>query len=154
MKKIPIADNALPLNIAVYGTLKQGHGNHGLLTGERWEFYERNSLEHDYKPAEFLGVHRIHGYGLYSAWIPFAVPTEGRSIAVEVYRVVEPGMLSLLDRLEGHPRNYTRTHARTESGMQVQVYCRAKLKWETFGPYQEWPPSQDDWENHKAKVRL
>lgn len=81
--------------IAVYGTLKNGRGNHHLLAG-----------------CEFLG----HGttldkYPLLAEGCPFLIDDEnnpdGKHVVVEVYRV-DAIALRDIDRLEGHPDWYIR----------------------------------------------
>lgn len=79
--------------IAVYGTLKEGRGNHGLLKG-----------------CELLG----HGttrdaYPLLTESCPYLIDEQGvgHNVVVEVYRV-DAIALRDIDRLEGHPNWYVR----------------------------------------------
>ena len=79
--------------VAVYGTLKQGRGNHRIL-----------------ETSQYLGDDWVSGFKLYESGIPFAVPTgvpEDR-IKVEVYEVTDPDVMDSLDWLEGHPVHYKR----------------------------------------------
>ena len=78
----------------VYGTLRRGFCNHGVLHG-----------------AAFCGTARTAGaFGLYlDAGIPYLTADEARYPVVgEVYRVHEARMLAALDELEEHPRVYER----------------------------------------------
>jgi len=79
-------------NVAVYGTLKQGYGNHRLLA---------------HVPKHADGT--ISGYRLFQSGIPFLVKddTSDYDVTVEVYQV-DDVTLSSLDRLEGHPSFYCR----------------------------------------------
>ena len=78
--------------VGVYGTLKQGHGNHRLL-----EHVERADVGH------------VSGHRLYQSGIPFLVPdlTSEYDVLVELYDV-DDVTLQRLDSLEGHPRCYCR----------------------------------------------
>ena len=79
------------MKVAVYGTLKKGRGNHGLLS-----------------TSQFLGDGLIHGYDMYSVHggFPCIVPSKsGEGICkVEVYEVNEE-TLARLDMLEGYRVN-------------------------------------------------
>lgn len=88
--------------VAVYGTLRQGHGNHRLL---------------DNDDVEYLGSWRTEN----AAWrmvslggFPAVVPGEG-NISVEVYKVSQP-VLQSLDTLEGYPHLYQKTRLETPHG--------------------------------------
>lgn len=79
--------------VAVYGTLKRGHGNHRLLSN-----------------AKFLGTgHTQNRYPMFGDGIPFLVnkPNVGNWIVVEAYEV-STKELQALDRLEQHPHWYER----------------------------------------------
>ena len=79
-------------NIFVYGTLKQHHGNHGLIRqcGGR-----------------LIGTYRtIPKYCLYESGIPFLWYGTHR-VEGEVYHIPDE-QLTHIDRLEGHPTSYTR----------------------------------------------
>ena len=95
--------------VFVYGTLKKGFGNHGLLQG-----------------AKFIGkAVTTEPYAMYvSGGIPFVTPNEKVSpIKGEVYFVDET-TLSSLDRLEGHPDWYCRreTWVELEDGREVHAW--------------------------------
>lgn len=81
------------VRVAVYGTLKEGYGNHHLL---------------DY--CDLIG----HGttldqYPMVGRGVPFLIDDRGKghNVVVEVY-AVDPETLISLDSLEGHPNNYER----------------------------------------------
>lgn len=81
--------------VFVYGTLKRAHYNHKCL-----------------QESEFIGKARsrdsypmVCSNGIY----PYLIekPGEGHNIRGEVYRI-DPGVLRILDRLEGYPDYYYR----------------------------------------------
>lgn len=78
--------------VAVYGTLKQGWGNHRL-------------LEHVPRHSEGW----VSGHRLYQSGIPFLIADETSeyNVKVEVYKIDDQTLRSL-DRLEGHPSCYCR----------------------------------------------
>lgn len=85
----PLADEPIGA-VAVYGTLRRGQRNHGLLDG-----------------ATFLGTGFIRGalYDVprspYRAYAyPALVELPARRVAVEIYRLTGPELLATLDRLE------------------------------------------------------
>lgn len=77
--------------VAVYGTLKQGHGNHRLIQQDP------------------VSIGYISGHRLYQSGIPFLVKdhTSEYEVQVEIYEV-DDETLQRLDRLEGHPSAYRR----------------------------------------------
>lgn len=94
--------------VAVYGSLKQGNGNHLLLDG-----------------SEFKGVDgTLPEYTMYSMG-GFPCVTEGgsTSIHVEVYEV-EDGVFNRLDRLEGYPSFYNRKEIDTMYGKAWMYYIK------------------------------
>lgn len=107
------------MRVAVYGTLRTGMSNHGLL---------RN--------ATSLGTFTLKGYKLYvmSAstfdTIPFIVPAKEEETTVEVFELPESWeqihkwtqLIENLDLLEDHPNWYTRT-AVTINGAPTWVYA-------------------------------
>lgn len=80
--------------VAVYGTLKQGFGNHRLLTN-----------------ATFIGEGRTKDkYRLCVSGLPYMIRgkhDEGHNVVVELYDC-NPFEMYNLDILEGHPRFYKR----------------------------------------------
>lgn len=72
------------MKIFVYGTLKRGKSNHGLLHGSR-----------------FLGTAVLFEHGIYSLGsYPGVEPMEGKQVVGELFEITE-GTLAVLDRLEG-----------------------------------------------------
>ena len=92
--------------VAVYGSLKQGHGNHRLL-GD----------------SACLGVTRTRPeYTLYNLGAFPAVGLNGNTaVQVEVYKVDED-VFSRLDMLEGYPAFYNRKRIDTEYGESWMYY--------------------------------
>jgi len=93
--------------VAVYGSLRKGLHNHGLL-----------------KDATFLGSERIKGFNMHSLGsFPF-VTTRGATseseITIEVYEVT-PAEFRRLDMLEGYPSFYDRMLVQTSYG-QAWIY--------------------------------
>lgn len=91
-----VVDNQKEKNnlVAVYGTLKIGRGNHGLLS---------NSI--------YMGTARTKDLmRLCVVSLPYLVrgeSEEGKNVLVELY-YVDDSTLASLDRLEGHPVYYKR----------------------------------------------
>lgn len=95
--------------IFVYGTLRKGEGNNGLLKG-----------------STYLGMGvTLPEYEMYNlGHFPGVVDGGLTSIVGEVYEVDEE-TLRRLDRLESHPALYTRTPltlAGDTAGMEVEMY--------------------------------
>lgn len=85
--------------VFVYGTLKQGHGNHRLLRGAT--LLGRSYVE---------GPWRLHDLGAF----PAVVQAEATArVFGEVY-LVDSDILGRLDILEGYPSFYTRTKVPTQ----------------------------------------
>jgi len=85
--------------VAVYGSLRNGLGNHRLLVGQ-----------------EFLGQSVVQGFNLHVYCSGFPAITQGdHSVLTEVYAVDAPCMRSL-DGLEGYPSFYNRTEVQTTYG--------------------------------------
>lgn len=79
--------------VFVYGTLRQTHGNHHLLSGA-----------HCYG----AGITQAH-YAMYMAsGYPYVTSTEARYPIVGELYAVDNDTLIKLDKMEGHPRYYTR----------------------------------------------
>lgn len=79
-------------NVFVYGTLKKGFWNNGLL---------RNST------LVGSGVTVSDSFTMYDGGFPYVVPDGLNRVSGEVY-VVEDDVLANLDRLEGVPHHYIR----------------------------------------------
>lgn len=96
--------------VAVYGTLKRGKWNH-----------------HRLGNSPFVQEDRIHGYKLYNAGFPVAVPAVASS-AVEVFDIGDDmEVLESLDMLEGYRGEgkdnfYDRVVVQTRSGLTASVY--------------------------------
>lgn len=94
--------------VFVYGTLRKGCSNHGLL-----------------QDAKFLGLARTREkYALYTQDIPYVVKDQAVShIRGEVYQVDETG-LGRLDILEGHPDWYAREKSAVylDTGEKIQAW--------------------------------
>ena len=87
--------------VAVYGTLKQGYGNHAIM------LRVGGVLE---------GTDRIYGYEMYSGGgfpVVYPVDDQSKGIDIEVYRIDD---VAPLDSLEGHPRWYRRIEVPTVHG--------------------------------------
>ena len=91
--------------VFVYGTLKQGHGNHRLLA-------ESKCLGTTHTKPAFTMLH-LGGF-------PGVLLQGDTSIIGEVYEVDEITM-KRIDRLEGYPSFYDRTKLHTEYG-QAWIY--------------------------------
>lgn len=80
----------------VYGTLKQGHGNHRLMASG----------------VESIDNARVEGFTLHGDGIPYAVEADGARVRGELIRLRDdaaPLLMARLDQLEGHPTHYKRT---------------------------------------------
>lgn len=88
--------------VAVYGSLRQGMGNHRLL---------------EQRASEFLGSERVQGWRMHSLGAyPFITPDESTAgIRIEVYEVDET-TFARLDGLEGYPNFYNRRMISTSHG--------------------------------------
>jgi len=86
--------------VFVYGTLKKGEGNHGVMEKSK---------------GKFLGDHNTApNYSMYSlGGFPAVVGGGKTSIRGEVYRIND---LEYLDSLEGYPRMYGRVSIQTKFG--------------------------------------
>lgn len=92
--------------VAVYGSLRKGMGNHGLL--------DRND-------AQLLSTEVISGFEMYSlGGFPYIKPASEGDITIEVYAVPITAMKAL-DMLEGYPSFYNRKLVDTTKG-QAWIY--------------------------------
>lgn len=105
------------IRVFVYGTLKRGHGNHGLLDRDDVEFLGYDSVTGHYK---LLNLGSIPGV--------FDCEEKTSTIYGEVYAVA-PEVLSSLDLLEGHPDFYQRRKLWTNrQNVRVWMYhCMADV---------------------------
>ena len=113
-------DNARRTTIGVYGTLKYGHGNHGLI-----------------KDSDFLGYgYTANKMRLCIEGLPFLIRGKhgsGRNVEIECYSV-DDKTLAEVDSLEGHPEFYRRdvigvrldTKATTDGNINAAVYMVGK----------------------------
>lgn len=79
--------------VFVYGSLRQGHGNHHLLEGSC--FYGTGRTVNNY------AMYMISGY-------PYVTSSEERYPVIGELYGVDEDMLERLDKMEGHPRYYVR----------------------------------------------
>lgn len=99
----------MSIKVAVYGSLRSGLSNSGLLVGQKF-------IKDDY----------VQGFDLlaYCSGYPAIVRSdfkETNTVTVEVYEVDEE-CFEQLDWLEGYPSFYNRTEVLTESGEKVWIY--------------------------------
>jgi gamma-glutamylcyclotransferase (GGCT)/AIG2-like uncharacterized protein YtfP len=93
--------------VAVYGTLRRGFGNHGLLEG-----------------SQMIGEgNTVDGFTMRARGIPYVSKNGQTQIKVEVYSVDEV-TLDDLDSLEGHPRWYKREEVdvKLDNGKYERAY--------------------------------
>lgn len=91
--------------VAVYGTLKAGHGNHHLLQ-------KRSAFGYSKDGSEFIGsgfTNQEYKMEVMGCPMVFKDQTvKGSQIAVEIYEVNSPTAREAIDTLEGHPHTYRR----------------------------------------------
>jgi len=92
----------------VYGTLKSTHGNHRCLHGAT-------------KVGEAVTVKK---YGFYKHGIPYVTDDEKTvNVKGELYTLSD-AILGRCDRLEGHPRFYTRKEIEVKVGNEIhKAWC-------------------------------
>jgi gamma-glutamylcyclotransferase (GGCT)/AIG2-like uncharacterized protein YtfP len=90
--------------VAVYGTLKVGHGNHRLLAG-----------------SDFLGKTVVYGKMYSLGAFPAVVLGGHEKVYVELYSV-DDDTLARLDRLEGCPSFYQRSSVYAPSYGEIFIY--------------------------------
>lgn len=94
-------DLKFPVNVAVYGTLREGYGNHTLIASGNTDKVGKGLT---------VGFHTLTASG-----IPFVKKDTGETrVVVEVYQVNDIETLNRLDSLEGHPRWYKREIEKVE----------------------------------------
>lgn len=99
--------------VAVYGTLKKGEGNHGLIS-------HANLLGNDVVQA----THFQGNYGFpMGTFVSYSKDNKDScyDIQVEVYEV-DKATEDRLDILEGVPSLYTKAYIKTKSGEDVLIY--------------------------------
>jgi gamma-glutamylaminecyclotransferase len=96
----------------VYGTLKRGRHNHGLMEELEAEFVTR--------------ARTVESFPLVVQGLPYLLDAEGRGQRVggEIYRMDSEGW-RYVDRLEGHPHFYCRRLIRVEGedGASYEAWC-------------------------------
>ena len=100
------------IRVAVYGSLRQGMGNHRLL-----------------ESSKFLGKDKLDGFIMYSLGGFPCIRTvfpEGNTITVEVYEV-DDETFRRLDILEGYPSFYDRKKVDTQYG-EAWIYTIEREK--------------------------
>ena len=93
--------------VFVYGTLKEGRGNHRLL-----------------RTSKYLGNYKIGPeFTLYVRGLPFLTRNEGDGAIGEVYEITD-SVLDSVDHLEGHPNFYTREKVKVtnEKNEELEVW--------------------------------
>ena len=99
--------------VLVYGTLKKGHGNHGVLGNSRM-------IDE--------AITKSRGFTMFDGGFPFVSDeiTHDHSgcIVGELYEVDNPATLANLDRLEGVPTLYVKREVdvKTLSGLDYKAY--------------------------------
>jgi len=119
--------------VAVYGTLRKGHGNHRLL-----------------ESSEFLGEEKLPGHGMVSlGGFPAVYTSENdkKSVVVEVFKVDGESTKKRLDMLEGYPSFYDRKLVKTSHG-DAWMYVI-----ESYNEKSERQVEGGDWNEHeKSRV--
>ena len=104
-------------NIFVYGTLKQGEANHGVMTSA---------------DGKFITTAKLPGYYMVNTpWYPFAAKSDNDDdyIEGELYKV-PADKLHILDTLEGYPQLYDRDTVSVQD-LDVFIYVnrnKAEMK--------------------------
>jgi gamma-glutamylaminecyclotransferase len=111
-REVPLAAAAAGVGekhrVFVYGSLRQGFGNHKYYLQGRADFQGEGLTAPEYTLLN-LGA------------FPGVVKAGNTAITGEVYGVSE-GLLRELDRLEGHPNFYRRTPITLQDGREVEMY--------------------------------
>ena len=109
MKNSPSPADINPL-VFVYGTLKRGFHNHGLIRQIG---------------AEFVSIGRTaESFPLVVDGLPYLLNSRGcgHQVEGEIYRIPDSEGWTALDRLEGHPRFYKRELTNID-GDDGETYC-------------------------------
>ena len=96
--------------VFVYGTLKEGEGNHRLL-----------------ETAEFIREDQLKGWDMYSLGGFPAITQGSGEIYGELY-AVDDATMQRLDVLEGYPSFYNRMLVKTRAGIRAWVYYIEQLE--------------------------
>jgi len=113
------------IKVFVYGTLKQGYGNHRVM--ERAQ-------------GRFLGCDKIRDFACINAMsFPYAIKQDGATIIGEVYELDEGGLYHL-DMLEGYPHHYQREMITTKYGEAWIYFSHKDLQdlVNRYGLVEEW----------------
>lgn len=92
--------------VFVYGSLKKGYGNHGVLSHSHATLLQEDATSPIY---DMIGM----------GGFPGVLPDGATSILGEVYEV---DCLEALDGLEGHPTFYKREVVTLSSGIEAWIY--------------------------------
>lgn len=127
---------AKKIRVFVYGTLKQGYGNHAAIEGSKFLGY-----------ATITGPYEFVNLSWYPAVCQLPPDSPVREIGGEVYEV-DHDTLGTLDIIEGHPSYYCREKRMTSLGNKAWVYmlpaemaAREKVSslfWRQTEAEQEW----------------
>jgi len=100
--------------VAVYGTLRQGHGNHWSMEQAQGELVGKG------KTVENFNLYNLGAFPSVS----LSHSSNKKPVVVEVYATDERGLTGPLDGLEGYPSFYNRTKVdvRLESGDVVEAW--------------------------------
>lgn len=100
--------------VAVYGSLRQGFGNHGVMSRAEGEYMFTGKTKENYN---------LYNLGYYPA-VSKAHSSSEKPVVVEVYAVSNTGLTGPLDMLEGFPNYYNRTLTKVvdESGAEFDCW--------------------------------
>lgn len=116
------------MKVFVYGTLRQGQGNHGLLEGAT-RVGELGMIR---------GLLYVSPYGL-----PAVIPGQGQVIG-ECYELKDPEQLAILDNLEGYKEGrYDNFYERREC--EVALDGSSTKAFAYFFPEAKEQESREDW---------
>lgn len=118
-----------PQLVAVYGSLREGLGNHRVIAGN--EFVVQTTLSGNYRMVSLGGF-------------PGVMPTENPTapIVVEVYRVESPDRMQSLDWLEGYRgpgenNFYDRQTVKLDNGMEAMIYLLDEKEYGNHTPVED-----------------